>query len=121
MLLIVWFPWKRHHTASVPCGRCTGGFISPRTARILEWIANRVYALLAIREATKGAGSALVDNAISPVVLFMRPALVVAMGAYHVPSLAYMAVLNNVRMCFCWRIKGSRRTEGGLIMIVVPP
>jgi hypothetical protein len=82
------------------CGQCSGGFISPRTARILEWIAKNVYALLTIREATKGAGSALVDNATSPVVLFMRPALVVAMGAYHVPRLAYMAVLNYIRICF---------------------
>jgi hypothetical protein len=82
------------------CGQCSGGFISPRTARILEWIAKNVYALLTIREATKGAGSALVDNATSPVVLFMRPALVVAMGAYHVPRLAYMTVLNYIRICF---------------------
>jgi hypothetical protein len=82
------------------CEQCAGGFISPRTARTLEWIAYKVHALLTIREATEGAGAALVDNFTSPVVLFMRPALVVAMRAYNIPRLAYMAVLNYARVCF---------------------
>ena len=82
------------------CGRCIGGFISPRSARTLEWIASNVHALLTIREATKGAGSDLVRSATSPVVLFMRPTLVVAMNVHDLPRLAYMAVLNNIRVCF---------------------
>jgi hypothetical protein len=82
------------------CEQCIGGFISPRTARTLEWIADKVYDLLTVREATKGAGAALVDNLASPVVLFMRPALVIAMHSCCVPRLAYMAVLSCVRRCF---------------------
>ena len=82
------------------CDQCTGGFISPRTARTLEWIANNVHVLLTTREATEGRGLDLVKPATSPVVLFMRPTLVVAMSVYEVPRLAYMAALNYVRVCF---------------------
>ena len=56
-----------------------------------------MYALLTIREETVGAGTAVVHNATFPVVLFMRPALVVAMGSYHVPRQAYIAVLGYIR------------------------
>jgi hypothetical protein len=53
--------------------------------RTLEWIASKVYTPTTIREATVDAGTAVVHTATSQVVLFMRPALVVAMGLYHVP------------------------------------
>jgi hypothetical protein len=59
-----------------------------------------VYTLLTIREATVGAGPAVVHNAAFPVVLFMRPASVVALGSYRVSRQACIAGLEYLRVCF---------------------
>lgn len=81
------------------CKQCAGGFITPRTARTFEWIADKVYDLLIVPEATVDAGAAVVDNFTSPGVLFMRPTLTIAMHSCCAPRFASRAVLSCVRRC----------------------
>jgi hypothetical protein len=80
--------------------QCIGGFISPRTARTLEWIADQVYDLLTVREATKGAGAALVD-------IFG-----ISRGAIHAPSpggsYAFM-------LCTSLSLHGSRELRSKML------
>jgi hypothetical protein len=82
------------------CEQCAGGFITLRTARTFEWIANKVSGLLIVPEATVDAGAAVVDHFTSPWMLFMRPILIIAMHSCCVPRLACRAVLSCVRRCF---------------------
>jgi len=100
------------------CGQYTDGFISQRTARTLEWDAARCTPYSQSIKATVGAGTAVVHNATFPVVLFMRPALVVAMGSYHVLRHAYIAMLDYIqRMLQSW---ARRSTHRGPYLLVQP-